>query len=218
MAVINTNQVLGQCTPCEDPAPVGVVDYNSARISILSGGSVDFNFLNIEDYKSGITLNNYTVLGITICNCNSSAGADPVAGSNITGWDLYMDTDDTEFTGSDPVNTLPLCFMEAEATIRSGMAGAGVNVTGRQTLAVEGAADRIAFDDVAPATITDRFWSTDQVNISYYFAVPPTNVTCTGIGRTFPLINDGALVGDYYTASISFTLVPRCAVCIDVAY
>lgn len=207
----------GQCTPCDDPAPVGIVDYNSARISILSGGNLEFSFQNISDYENGVTLLNKTVIGISICDCSSEVGTDPIANSSITGWDLYFDTDDNQLTGSNPANTLPLCFLEAEATIRSGLAG--VNVTGRQALEQEGSpATPIATESTDPLTISDRFWSSDQLNISYYLAVPPTNAICTGSGNTFPLINQGNIVGDFYTATISFTLVPRCTACIDVSY
>jgi hypothetical protein len=213
---LGLNKVLAQCTPCNDPAPMGIVDYNSARISILSGGVIEFNFLNINDYKNGITLTNKTVLGISICNCDSEFGADPVAGSSITGWDLYFDTDDAVIQGSNPANTLPLCFIEAEADVRAGMVGVLFN--GRQPLNNEGLPPLpLASEDVAPLTIPDRFWTTDQLNISYYLAVPPTNADCDGIGQFFPLI-DSPVSGDYYTVSVSFTLVPRCATCIDTSY
>lgn len=203
-----------QCTPCNDPAPVGIIDYNSARISILSGGNVEFNFLNLNDYKAGKTLTNKTVLGISICDCNSTAGADPIANSGITGWDLYFDTDDTEFVGSDPANTLDLCFLEAQATIRNGLVGIITN--GFQVLDQEGSPPLpLASEDVNPAIIAAKVWSTDQLNITYRFA-SEFNVSCLP-GQAFPLINS-PVVGDYYTVTVSFTLVPRCGACFDTAY
>jgi len=203
-----------QCTPCNDPAPVGVIEYNSARLSILSGGNVEFNFLNLNDYKDGKTLVNKTVLGISICDCNSEFGADPIANTSITGWELYFDTDDIEFVGTDPANVLPLCFIEAQATIRNGLAG--ITTNGYQNLDQEGnPATPIALEDVNPATIAAKVWSADQLNISYRFA-SPLNLACQP-GHTFPLINS-PVVGDYYTVTVSFTLVPKCGNCFDTAY
>lgn len=204
-----------QCTPCNDPGGAGIIDFNSARISILSGGNVEFNFLNLNDYKDGKTLTDKTVLGISICDCNSTAGADPVAGSNITGWDLYFDTDDTEFSGIDPANSLPLCFIEAQAVPRPGSGLVGLVSSGYQVLVNEGdPTTPLISEDVAPATIADRLWTNDQLNISYRFA-SPLNLSCPGV--SFPLINS-PVVGDYYTITISFALVARCPVCVDPHY
>lgn len=204
---------VSQCNPCN--LATVPPDYNSARISMISGGSLEFNFLNLTHYQNGITKANNTVIGINICNCASS-GID--ANSNITGWDLYMDTDDTEFVGSNPANTLPLCFLEAEATVRSGLAGVnGVN-TRQPLVTYDGTATALASDPIGGGTITDLTWNADQLNITYYLGVLPTNAICAAIPRTFPIINDGAVVPDYYSASISFTLVPRCGVCVDVPY
>jgi hypothetical protein len=212
--IIYSNQLFSQCSPCSDPPPLGVIDYNSARLSLLTGSNLNFNFSSLNDYKNGITLEDFTVLGITICDCTSEIGADPVAGSTITGWDLYMDTDEPFLNGS-PGNTLPLCFLEAEASTRNGLVG--VNYTGRQTLRQHGSSDRIAFDDSSPFTISNRFWASDQMNISYYLAVPPTNADCIADGYFFPLINSN-VIPDYYTITISFTLVPRCTACVDTHY
>ena len=156
---------------------------------------------------------------ITICNCDADEGTGTIAGTDITGWDLYFDTDDADFQGSDAGNTIPLCFLEAEASNRMGLPPSGtITYNGRQPLDQEGTPTTpLVSEDVDPATISDRIWSSHQVNISYYFAVPPTNATCTGLGESFPLINSPK-TGDYYTASVSFTLVPRCASCTDTAY
>ena len=211
--VMRPFSAVSQCNPCN--LATVPPDYNSARISMISGGSLEFNFLNLTHYQNGITKANNTVIGINICNCASS-GID--ANSNITGWDLYMDTDDTEFVGSNPANTLPLCFLEAEATVRSGLAGVnGVN-TRQPLVTYDGTATALASDLPGGGTITDLTWNADQLDITYYLGVLPTNATCAAIPRTFPIINDGAVVPDYYSASISFTLVPRCGVCADVPY
>jgi hypothetical protein len=200
-----------QCTPCNDPGfpvPDGVIDFNQARISIIAGGNIEFNFGNIQQYSSGLSLTNATILGITICDCPSEGGgsADPVANSTLDGWELYFDTDDANFTGQDPANTLPLCILEAEATPRVGMVG--VNFNGRQPLGVQPTTAMPLADEstVLPAT-PSRVWTTDQMFITYFCGVPPTNADCLAAGQNFPFINDPPLA-DYYTATVSFTLVP----------
>ncbi len=118
---------IAQCTPCNDPAPVGIIDFNSARISVIAGGNLEFNFLSIQDYVTGITLTDKTILGISVCDCASEFGADPVVGSTLSGWDLYFDTDDANFQGQNGANTIPLCVVEAVAAPQLGMAGVTFN-------------------------------------------------------------------------------------------
>lgn len=207
---------MAQCRPCNDPnfpVPDGIIDYNAAAISIISGGQIEFGFLNIQNYRNGVTITNGTILGITVCDCASEFGADPVANSSITGWELYFDTDDASIQGTSAANTLPLCLIEAEASTRIGMAGVVYN--GRQPLNTQGLPPTpIAQEAAAPPS---RDWNTDQVNITYYCAVPPTNADCVGAGQIFPLIDD-PVIPDYYTVSASFTLVPICAACADPFY
>lgn len=218
--IFGIKSLFAQCTPCNDPAPVGIIDYNSARIVMLSGGNVNFNFNSIDDFKNGITLSNQTILGIHFCDCNSEFGADPVAGSSISGWDLYFDTDDANIAGQNPANTLPLCMLEAEATPRTfSMADPTITYNGRQPLNTQGAGGMtpvVEETTVLPAT-PSRTWNNDQIFITYYFAVPPTNATCIGAGQNFPIIDD-PVDADYYTVTASFTLVPRCVSCADPFY
>ena len=202
---------LGQCIPCPAPDPDPEQNpYNSARIVVLSGGNVEFNFRSIQDYRTGLTKTNATVLGISICNCPGNAD------TQITGWELYFDTDDTEFVGQDPLNTLPLCMLEAGAQPRIGWVGNDVQFS-QEPLYNIPAPNPIAWETANPVgTPIDRSWSQDQINISYYFAVPPTNAACIGV-QEFPLINDPVL-GDFYMVSVSFTLIPICNVCTDIDY
>lgn len=218
LLILLSINIYSQCAPC---AGVGLaVDYNSARISMLTANSLSFEFLSLEDYENGKTLTNATVIGLNICDCNTEA---TVANSTITGWELYFDTDDAAFTGLNPANTIPLCFLEAEASDRNNpgtlsLTSADITYNGRQPLDQEGVPTTpLVSEDVSPATIANREWSSHQLNISYYFAVLPTNATCTGLGESFPLINSPKN-GDYYTATVSFTLVPVCGSCIDPAY
>ncbi len=220
VALFSITQARGQCSPCNDPAPVGIIDYNSARLSMLSGSSVDFNFQTISDYKNGITKSNSTVMGISICNCNSEGGtsADPIAGSTITGYSIYLDTDDPNFTGLNPVNSLPLCALEASATVSAGFAASAVTVTGTKVALdqIPTAGGPIFQEDNSPLQIADRFWTTDQISIDYFMGVSPASGPCA---LSVPFIDAaGGYVPDAYYVTISFTLVPECTVCIDPNY
>lgn len=219
-AIFSMNQVFGQCSPCNDPAPVGIIDYNSARISMLAGSNVDFNFQTINDYKNGISKTNSTIMGISICNCNSEGGTspDPIAGSTITGYSIYFDTDDAEFTGLNPANSLPLCALEASAAVLAGFAASAVTIAGTKVALdqIPNASGPIFQEDNSPLQITDRFWTTDQISIDYFMGVAPASGPCA---LAVPLIDAaGGYVPDSYYVTVSFTLVPECTVCVDPAY
>jgi hypothetical protein len=218
-ALFSINQAFGQCSPCNDPAPVGIIDFNSARISVLAGSSVEFNFQTIDDYKNGISKTNSTVMGISVCNCNSEGGTslDPVGGSTITGYSIYFDTDDAQFTGLSPSNSLPLCALEALANTSSGFAASAVTISNTkvalgQIPTVGGA---IFKEDNGVNVITDRFWTTDQISIDYFMGVAPGIGGCT---LAVPFIDAaGGYVPDSYYVTVSFTLVPECTTCTDVS-
>ncbi len=107
--------------------------YNSARIAILSGGVVNFNFKTIQDYKNGIESNN-TVIGISMSDINPGF---PVGHSIVDGFKLYFSTTASNIVG-DGGNTIPLSSIQASASSISGFATATFNsyqdLTGPVTL------------------------------------------------------------------------------------
>lgn len=223
VASVAATDLFGQCLPCTDPnfpIPDGIVDYNAARISMLGGSHVEFNFNTISDYKCGLVLSNASIIGITICNCPQSEGLpsppnENEVGTTLVKWELYFDSNDGNIAGQGG-GSLPLCVIEAEASTRIGMGGT-VIYNGRQPLDVQGAPPTpIAEEDTDPAS-PSRAWNMDQMNITYYCGVPSnwppcgvgvpvTNANCAGL-QDFPFINDPP-EGDMYIINASFTLVP----------
>ena len=85
-----------------------------------------------DDYKNGISKTNSTVMGISICNCNSEGGTSRIliAGSTITGYSIYFDTDDAEFTGLNPVKFAPTLRPGSICNSISGFAASAVTDSG----------------------------------------------------------------------------------------
>lgn len=209
-------KAIAQCTPCNDPAPALSIEFNSAALSILRGANLEFNFNTIDNYRNGIALNAATILGITICDCTSEVGVpsgDNYAGSTVDGYSIYFDTDDANINGMSG-SVLPLCMIEAEANIFQGFAPNNITNSGtRVPLGAYPTAEGALFrESSAPATVTSRFWSTDQIAISYYVGVSPANIACSA---TFPLLSNTGLTSDSYFVTISYTLVPECTSCGD---
>jgi hypothetical protein len=217
-SLIILQSLKSQCSPCVDPAPVGIIDYNSARISLLSGSEIQLFFNTIADYKNGVQLDEAVILGVSVCDCTSEGGgaADPVLNSTITGYSLYFDSDDAFFEGVGG-NTLPLCFLEASASVFNGFAAPNITISGvrRELETIPSSVGALFAEDSSPVTITDRFWTTDQVAITFYAGVAPANATCA---VTFPVIEATNLFPDFYSGTVSFTLVPTCGACVDPNY
>lgn len=206
-------QLYAQCTPCNDPAPALNIDFNSAALNIMKGANLEFNFQTISDYRDGITMNDATVLGVSICDCVSEGGGspDPYPGSTITGYSIYFDSDDAQFNGMSGA-TLPLCILEASASVHQGYTVNNITTSGiRRPLGAYPTGEGAIFqEDSNPATISSRDWSTDQISIDYFMGVAPANGGC---GATYPLLSATGLTPDAYFVTISFTLVPECTNC-----
>jgi len=90
----------------------------SVRLTIVSGGSVDFVFNSIASYKNGITTPaNQTKIGISV--------TDDVGGTDYKRWELNMETQenivDGVINGADALNPgLPLKTIEVSAAIFAG--------------------------------------------------------------------------------------------------
>ena len=97
--------------------------WNTARLSVIEGGTVEFNFNSFDEYENGITSTNGTVLGITIANL--------AAGSALASWTLDFETDlgATSLQGQG-TNTLDLDVIELTASENFGFAGETVTFSG----------------------------------------------------------------------------------------
>ncbi len=146
----------------------------SVRIAVYGGGNVNFVFNSIGAYSSGITYNNFTLLGIDV--------QDPVALPDYTTWELrFLAADvnvDNNFNGINPANTLPLSVVEVKATISAGCASCNcflspfISLSNASQVLVDGNALGGA-DDITPATGLST--SLDQINLSYQCGVGAAN-------------------------------------------
>lgn len=179
----------------------------SVRLTVQSGGNIDFIFNSIDKYKSGITLTNYTILGISVTDNLGDLNA-PIGVDDYTNWRIYaeaVDADgDVAITGTNPANTLPFSTIELDATISAGCASC-FDVQGAAFIALPapgtGALWPIIDGSNAPGNPVDQIdetvpgdnldYSVDRIAISYQ-----CGVTTSLLGAA----------SDYYTDEILFTL------------
>ena len=159
-------------------------DFNYARIVVVYGNNIPFNFNSIENFKDGIRIEDGTILGITM--------VDSVANlPTVHGFDLQFRAFNGQAviqgTGS---NSLPLNTIEVEATDFSGLGSA--IYSGLQPLS-PGWINLVQYTDPAAPPFNDLNYSTSQVRISY---------EC---GKTISLLGE---VNDYYNVEIEFELIP----------
>ncbi|MCB0431399.1 MAG: hypothetical protein H6585_10450 [Flavobacteriales bacterium] len=164
-------------------------DYNTARLSVLSGGDIPFYFNTIKKYQDGIEITDGTTLGITIADLPTEP---PIVGSTLTGWSLEFDSYNAQPTiqGSG-ANTLNLNTIQVEATNNLGLDPADANYYGYKDLTVAGE----VLMDTNFAGHLNCDWSTCQVNLSYQAGIA-----------------NGSLLGetpDYYTVEIEVILIPQ---------
>jgi hypothetical protein len=157
---------------------------NYARLVVIYGNSIPFNFNTIDNYKSGIRIDDGTILGISM--------VDSVANlPTVHGFDLNMRTFNGQVTiqGSGG-NSLPLSAIEVEATDFSGLGGA--MFTGLQPLS-PGWTQLVQYTDPLAPPFNDLNYATHQIRISY---------EC---GRNGSLLGE---TSDYYNVEIEFELIP----------
>jgi len=161
-------------------------DWNSARLSLLYGGNIPFNFNSMKAYSTGIEITDGTILGVTLVDNN-------VVGHDLQGFDLNF----RSFNGQGNINgaadNLNLNAIRVKAENSLGLA-TGTTV-GYQDLSTTWTTifsyTSIPFSNLA--------WNTHQVSLSY---------EC---GKPISEGGNGILLGvtpDYYTVEIEIELVP----------
>ncbi|MCF8346966.1 MAG: hypothetical protein K9G38_07110 [Bacteroidales bacterium] len=161
-------------------------NWNAARLSLLYGGSIPFNFNSIKAYSEGIEIVDGTILGITLTDNNEP-------GHDLEGFDLTFKTFNGQTAISGAVNDLPLNVIRVKAENNLGL-GAGTT-TGYQDL---DAASTILFSYTS-IPFSDLIWDTHQLSLSYECGKP---LSAGGNGR---------LLGkppDYYMVEIEVELIP----------
>ena len=172
--------------------PQGSSPLGSAYIYVMGGGNVSFVFNSLKDYANGVTLANWTTIGISLTD----------NAANFTTWNLQAEAQDASLIGSNPANTLDLRTIELYATPNAGCSSchsyyAGplylplpAPTLGHLTPLVDGSnAPGFPADEIPP----NLNYSTAHIAISYRCGVNP-------------LFSVFDKVGDYYTTNIYFTL------------
>ncbi|MFW5878016.1 MAG: hypothetical protein ACOCUP_02770 [bacterium] len=161
-------------------------EWNYARLSVLYGSNIPFNFNSIEKYRTGIEISEGTILGITLADSSQ-------AGHDLEGFDLNMRT----FNGATMIkgesSNLSLDKIQVRADNYLGL-GAGFSYGYTDLSSVW----TTLFSYNNPS-FTNLSWDLHQLSLSYQCGVP---VSAGG---------NGTLLGeepDYYTIEIEIELVP----------
>ncbi len=164
-------------------------DWNGARLVIIYGGNIPFNFNSINKYTQGIEVLEGTILGISLADSGQ-------VGHDLSGFELNMRAFNgaTEIMGDAYNIDLDAIRIKAENYLGFGV---GFSSTGYQDLTA-GWNTICTYTDPNPL-FTDLTWDNYQLGISYECGKP-----ISGGGNR-------ALLGeppDYYRVEIELELVP----------
>lgn len=163
-------------------------NYNYARLSLLYGGAIPFNFNSTKAYSEGIEIEEGTILGITLSDSAE-------IGHDLQGFELTLKTfnGQTEISGDGAMHFLPLNVIRVKAENYLGL-GSGLS-EGYQDL--DAGSTRLFYYESIP--FSDLSWDAHQLSLSYECGKP---VSAGG---------NGTLLGrpaDYYTVEIEIELIP----------
>lgn len=156
---------------------------NEARLTVLIGSHIEFNFNTLDKYTNGIRIPNGTTFGIHMVD---------LTGGTLLGWHIDFQSFLAQPTidGSNIANTLPLNTIQVEATDANGNLGTAV-FTGLQDLAISPGHTLMSTTDPAHIPANENI---HQINLSYECGIA-----------------NGSLLGassDYYTVEIEVILIP----------
>jgi hypothetical protein len=161
-------------------------EWNYARLSVLYGGMIPFNFNTMDQLKNGIEITDGTVLGITLVDSSQ-------VGHDLEGFDLNFRSFNGQPGIQGDVYSLDLNRIRIQAVNAVGL-GAGIS-TGYRDLST-GWTNLFSYSN---PVWSDLDWSNHQLSISYECGKP---VAAGGNGS---LLGEPA---DYYTVEIEFELIP----------
>ena len=162
-------------------------EWNSARLTMLYGSSIPFNFNSISKIKNGITISPGTRLGISMADSAK-------VGHILQGFVLYSRAfnSQTNLRG-EAANTLPLSKIRIKAENYLGL-GDGITYGFKDLTS-----DWVPLFTYTKSPWVNLSWNTHQLTITYDCGIP----TESG--------GNGSLIGetpDYYNVEIEFELVP----------
>ena len=161
-------------------------DWNTARLSIIYGGSIPFNFSSIQRYTEGLEIEDGTILGITLRSGNQP-------GHVLEGFDLRVRT----FNGAAEIrgdaNSLSLERIRIKADNYMGL-GAGVSFG-----YLELSSTWTTLFSFSDPLFTELSWNTHQLSITYECGKP------LGAGGIGSLLGEAP---DYYTVEFEIEIIP----------
>lgn len=161
-------------------------EWNSARLTILYGNSIPFNFNTLDKMKKGIEISSGSRLGITLADSSK-------VGHVLQGFVLNFRSFNNQSNIKGDAFTLPLNRIRVKAENSLGLEN-GLSY-GYKDLT----ADWIPLFTYTNITWTNLTWVNHQLNVAFECGKP------TDAG------GNGALIGeepDYYNVEIEFELVP----------
>lgn len=161
-------------------------EWNSARLTLLYGSSIPFNFNTIDKIRNGIEIQTGTLIGISMADSNQ-------VGHDLEGFDLNFRSFNGQANIRGDIYSLPLNRIRVKAENSLGLGGG--TSTGYQDLST-GWTNLFSYSN---ALWTDLTWANHQLLISY---------EC---GRPVADGGNGSLLGeepDYYNVEIEFELIP----------
>ncbi len=161
-------------------------EWNYARLSLIYGSDIPFNFNSIDKYRDGIEILDGTILGISLAD--SSSG-----GHSLEGFDLNIRTfNGATFIRGDAANlSLDRIRVKAESYLGllSGTSYGYQDLSGVWN----------TLFSYTNSAFTDLSWNTDQISISYECGKPVSEG------------GNGSLLGEepgYYTIELEIEIVP----------
>ncbi|PID91522.1 MAG: hypothetical protein CSA96_07970 [Bacteroidetes bacterium] len=164
-------------------------EWNYARLALIYGNNIPFNFNSMRRYTEGIEIAEGTIIGVTLVDSNQ-------VGHELTGFDLNMRAFNgaTEILGD--ANSLDLDAIRIRAESYLGF-GLGLTSAGYVDLAA-GWTTLCSYTDPSPL-FSNLTWDNFQLAISYECGKPVSDG------------GNGTLLGeppDYYRVEVELELVP----------
>jgi hypothetical protein len=164
-------------------------EYNYARLVLIYGGDIPFNFNSIKKIKEGIVIDQGTILGVTMVDSAQ-------AGANLTGFELQVRAFNsaTEIMGD--ASSLDLNYIRLKAENHMGF---GPGFTSEGFIDLPAGSEILCSYEDSDGTFDDLVWDTNQLVISYECGLPLADG------------GNGSLLGetpDYYRVEIELELIP----------
>ena len=161
-------------------------EWNSARLTILYGSNIPFNFNSLEKIKKGIEITTGSHFGISMADSSK-------VGHVLQGFVLNFRSFNSQANIKGDAFTLPLNRLRVKAENVVGL-GSGSSY-GYKDLTT----DWVSLFSYTNLTWSNLTWPNDQLNISFECGKPVTDG------------GNGSLLGeepDYYNVEVEFELVP----------